>query len=1124
MRKKTYSSEDLRKLVYRTIASAKNKRRQVAIAKDELDAKYYPEFIKIMYSNHSLRNEIVMSEFPEFGNIKKLPLIILNARNIKNELIWVASILRNYSKELQEFVILKNKYYEFVYSSNVEEAENILNEIESKFGYSLWLIRSKIYIYKEKYGQKRQQEYVENLVENKNYQNDLELMQILNYSNAMEDNKDYQEHKKSILEIFDNYINIKKNSVLHTIFRIVPEEILDVEDLYNLIAQDEIKTIIDRYESFIFSLVWSLVNETIDLTTVQKVISIFSLQEEKILRNIELYIEVSRTGKLEISSFTDYNLYTSGDYEIFLKGNYENINLSASALANLEDDRDFKKDTLIDRIILSIRNVFLNKNQHNELEFLHKNNLINFGSYYSYQILSVLQHLSKDKKKKLEKLIFVNRNPKSFISILNDFNLKINERDVEENISLALLYYYGEKNTNGIERIKNELPICRYNNYLGLVYLHNNSYEKAKNMFDFNMLNGNSYTQKQARINLLETFLKLDEKIKILELFAEDIVNNGFVDSRYDVLKFFKENFKNRQLYSEVNFSIIVDYLKKNKMINYLFDINLSDLMEYVLEENGIEKPSEFFCIKSLDFDSLITYYLRNICAINVMDSLLVFDTQDDVENERILICQKLINIDSKNSNNYRSEIALLTKNMEVNKLFNVVETGRIYVDTDGIKALLWDTVSKSLMKCKEALNSPNLEFSTKFKNILNNIYKDQYPVLKGVYLPENETEEFYFNIVRNVIDSFYFNPAYGLDTNISTAIRHGWLGGYITAPLLDDQILLSKQKGKYVMSDFWKQIISIIDSKTASKLEKDIISFSNKLNNTVNDYLENKLQISNIDSMNKNSLFNIFWTKDQHNEVIDFITEFTTTDEIIEKIFSICWNKVEENLFEVRLDLRANANIIKNNLDKILTVMSDNGYREQLSHYVDTIVNAREKIHENFETIEGWFFLTNDLGIESFELDNAFLVCKKQIENCYGHRIPEIKFNSEIKSLPGLYFEGLCKILFLLIQNVIIHNESSFNIKVDLSVLYSNNTLSIACSNPINESSDFQECRNKIEEAQNNLTVNRARVEGGSGLSKIKVIAEFDFKKSFDINLNLSPDRIFSVRINVSDMNDISD
>ncbi|MCP5618399.1 hypothetical protein NL288_26040, partial [Klebsiella pneumoniae] len=61
-----------------------------------------------------------------------------------------------------------------------------------------------------------------------------------------------------------------------------------------------------------------------------------------------------------------------------------------------------------------------------------------------------------------------------------------------------------------------------------------------------------------------------------------------------------------------------------------------------------------------------------------------------------------------------------------------------------------------------------------------------------------------------------------------------------------------------------------------------------------------------------------------------------------------------------------------------------------------------------------------------------------------------------------------------------------------------------------------------KLFEAQKNLTVNRAREEGGSGLSKIKVIAEFDFNKDFDIKLNISTDRIFSARIDVSNIDDL--
>ncbi|MDH2621146.1 hypothetical protein QDT42_11370 [Acinetobacter baumannii] len=1122
MKKRHGRLDELRSLIYRSISPAKNRRRQVAIVKDQLDINDYPSFVDMIHSNQSLKNLVVVSEFPRFGRIKKVPLIVLNARNIKKELVWVASVLKKYELELKDFVHLKNEYYENVYSSELDRAEEIIDEIENKFGYSLWLVRSKIYVYKEKYGQKKQQEYVESLVENGNYQNDLELMQILNYSNAVEDNKEYQEHKKTITDIFDNYVNLNKTNVLHTIFRIVPEEILDVEDLYPLIAQDEIKTIIDRYESFVFTLVWSLVNEQIDYSIADKVIQIFSIEEELILKNVKKYIGLFRGENIIIPDYSDYNNYTIGNYEIFINGNYKNLNLSASALANLDEDSDFKNKKLIDKIILSIRNILLNKNQSNEMDFIQKNNLINFGSYYSYQILSVLHNLKKNMKKNLEKIIFLDSNPKSLVNIVSDLNISLDEDVISKNISLSLLWAYKNKDIESLLMIKDNLPALRYNNYLGMIYIHYGKYFEAKECFEFNLLNGNDYSQKQARMNLLETYIRLDDKLKILEIFSEDIVNNGFIDSRYDVLKFFESNFRNRDLYKELDFSILVDYLKKNNEINYLFDINLSDLMECILDDNCVDTPSELLEHMEGRANLLLSYYFRNTCVTNILDSLLIFDSQDEVDNERIKICQILIILDPDNSKTYRSEIAQLTKNMEVNKLFTVVETGRIYVDTDGIKSLLWDSISKSLLKCKEALNSPSAEVSSKFKNILNTIYKDQYPVLKGVYLPENEIEEFYFYIVRNVIDNFYFNPAYGLDTNISTAIRHGWFGGYITAPLIDYEILLSKNGGKYNLTDFWNQAIIIIGSKESHKLEKEIISFSQKLDNIIVDYLENKLQISSIDSTNKNSFFNIFWTKDQHDEVIDFITEFTTTDEIFEKIFSICWRKVEENLNVIREDLKINSNIIKANLDKILQILSTSESRDKLSLYLDTIVNAREKLHENFETMCGWFFLSNDLGIEKFEVENAFLVCKKQIENCYGARIPNIKFNSELIELPGLYFEGICKIMFLLLQNVVIHNDNSSDLNVDLSLNFENSILSITCSNLIDENLNFEEFELKLFEAQKNLTVNRAREEGGSGLSKIKVIAEFDFNKDFDIKLNISTDRIFSARIDVSNIDDL--
>ncbi|HCG3530035.1 TPA: hypothetical protein NJU05_003801, partial [Acinetobacter baumannii] len=91
------------------------------------------------------------------------------------------------------------------------------------------------------------------------------------------------------------------------------------------------------------------------------------------------------------------------------------------------------------------------------------------------------------------------------------------------------------------------------------------------------------------------------------------------------------------------------------------------------------------------NFDSSVKYYLKNICTLSVIDSLPIYSSLDEVELLRIQICQKLVDFDFENSKQYRTEIAQITKNLEVSRLFKVVETGRIFVDTESLKSIVFE-------------------------------------------------------------------------------------------------------------------------------------------------------------------------------------------------------------------------------------------------------------------------------------------------------------------------------------------------------------------------------------------------------------------------------------------------
>ena len=733
-----------------------------------------------------------------------------------------------------------------------------------------------------------------------------------------------------------------------------------------------------------------------------------------------------------------------------------------------------------------------------------------------------LSNLDKSTNENFENLIFINKNPKTFLRILRSEEIEINDEMLVGNISMNLLLSLYNSDENILDGIKNDLPSSRYYNYFGLIKFQKKEYDQAIIFFKKNVKSSNSYIERQAMVNLFSAYIETKNNTKILDFFADEIINNGFVDSRVDALKYFEDNFDKEELFTEINFSILVDYLKKNKLIDPIFDLNLADLQDYVLMGLEIESPLALLEIYDKDVTDSIIYYLKNICTLNVIDSVPIYTQLDDVEFLRIQICQKLVEYDPENSKIYRSEIAQITKNVEVNKLFKVVETGRIFVDTESLKSILFENVSRGLEKCKEVLKTPDYDKAQKLKEILNNIYVGQYPLLKNVYLPKNELESFYFNIVRNVMNEFYFNPAYGLDTHVSTAIRHGWFEGYLTKPFIENHIYLEISNGQYIINQHWLDVLDKLDTKFRKELQSELIACNKKINDTINVYLNKKLQFDSLDGSEKNSLFNPFMSKDQHDEVTEFIKEDTLAEELFEKIFSVCWFNLEIDLENIRDDIDLSSIQIISNLDRIIEKIERSDHRNYLSNHLNNIIQAREGFHDKIKTIKSWFHISTDFGVESFQVTHAVSVCIKQIENCFGSGKPSIEFIDKPEYLNGKYFEGICKILFLLIQNAIIHNNFTSNDNLNLDLSIHDNSLLITSSNYISRLKNLNEFRETIAIAQTNLTVNRASLEGGSGLSKIKVIAEFDFKKKFDISLNVSDDYLFTVSILIKDINDL--
>ncbi|MBJ9925622.1 MULTISPECIES: hypothetical protein [Burkholderia cepacia complex] len=176
-------------------------------------------------------------------------------------------------------------------------------------------------------------------------------------------------------------------------------------------------------------------------------------------------------------------------------------------------------------------------------------------------------------------------------------------------------------------------------------------------------------------------------------------------------------------------------------------------------------------------------------------------------------------------------------------------------------------------------------------------------------------------------------------------------------------------------------------------------------------------------------------------------------------------------------------------------------------------------------DVVSEWFRRPTDLIREPFEFDIAAHVALRQIANCYvGYEIVPI-LNVDVQGkLPGFMLDGICEILFILLQNVLLHSGyEDFVPETKVSARRENSYVVIEITNSLSESIDLIERRAQAEAAMarysRDSALRLARKEGGSGLSKVWRIAEFDLRKSHSLNLSVTDDRQFTTTFRLGDV-----
>lgn len=683
------------------------------------------------------------------------------------------------------------------------------------------------------------------------------------------------------------------------------------------------------------------------------------------------------------------------------------------------------------------------------------------------------------------------------------------------------------------------IPTIRKNFQLVRVLMDNGLYEKSISLLERVLIDISSLQEKpistyifeKANVLLYNSFLNTRKLLKCMEIYVNNYLINPILTTRMDieVLVSQIENEDSDELKASI-YTPILCYLhyKNDSTKVYRSYANYMDL-------NCYDMPSEIINNKfNKSQIKLLIFFLSKICSPEVLESsVLMFESEEDVRKERINICQRLLELDNTNEYEYIKEITELTQKIKVKAKLRELDESRIDINVKGIKndpdSIFNENFKRFIQSKKTFIDLLVLDINDiKTISDLNDIRE-----LKKNLRVQDQSLLLFKDALCDLRDQFAFNSKYGLDSSLSTRVRHGALFNELRRPFEIFNLILSKKKKDidiYDLSSHWERYLSenkILDLK---KTLKNILGiFSKKVDQKI-DFINNNYMRIRTEAKNPYGLF-YFVLNDY--DILDVYYHFNNnstedSEEFFDIIMQIMWTSTENSLKVIREILK---NEIQNDfllyLDELqeeIRCIKDNNNEKLITELSTDIINCRIELQSQIEKISNWFKLSKNTEYSDF--DSLVLVdtCIETLGNLnkYKKVVIEKEVNTDF-IFKGYAFTYLIDILNIFINNAMQH--SKFDDLADLIIRISINEehdfINLKVENNLSHGVDKDALQLKIKEI--NSKVNDFEFikkyhssEGGSGYIKIFKILYYNLITQFKINLNIKHPNTFQVIISI--------
>ncbi|MGS4681978.1 hypothetical protein ACKURH_22810 [Enterobacter soli] len=578
--------------------------------------------------------------------------------------------------------------------------------------------------------------------------------------------------------------------------------------------------------------------------------------------------------------------------------------------------------------------------------------------------------------------------------------------------------------------------------------------------------------------------------------------------------------------YTSDHLSFMITLDINSKVNGKKYDDIKTEIFECYILRQEFYKPSEVFKEKELTEQEL--YFLRYICTLNQLDSIVDFISNDEVVIERVAIIDLLISV-YRRKKDMNEVIALMHERDSVleslfaDNLRAKLETGKLYVDVQAMEAANKHKYQIYYEKAKQVEGGILLE---NIENDLDNVV-DIFKIddNKSV-VASSKKMDLIVNLYYQCAKDFASSEEYGLDKYLSAEIRHNVFFSQIRACFEKSHLVTEHSDEGYASNKYWLNKYSYINSKFMALIDKRMKRFSEDLDAAINN-INNRLRVVTYNDSDAIFDFSCYYSRAYNLSQI--INESKDFNEFFDNIIDFMWSIAEFHAKTcqkiIAEDFRQEIIKLIENLEKDLISIKG---KTAIVNLMDEIRLVKSIFSNEIENVINWFRFVGKNDRDEYETTEVVIDATiSSFQAIYGHK--SNKFNNTISKSSNLLTYRESRALFIALFTSL---ENAINYRIPHSDIELNHIVDldfkdiIYIKNATNSFDSLCSAETFIESIKstwhsNNVELNIS--EGGTGLYKMHDILHKCSKKfSLDI---LIPEKLnhFIAMVTIENENTIN-